>query len=147
MVDKDNRLKAAAVIREFMNGALTSFDLEERFPSSSDKALRAVSIMLWFFYDDLLEHRLSRLTPKEQAIFKRCILFLQTDIEYTGPMAFITPEVDKPTASATLLQRLWCWITGQPLPEGAPVAWNPASWPFASEDELRLHEQAGSSRR
>lgn len=42
--------------------------------------------MLWRFYDDREEHRLSHeghlLTPDGRAIFNRCVAFLRSDLEY-----------------------------------------------------------------
>jgi hypothetical protein len=112
VADKPKRLEAAALIQEFFEGRLTNFGFADRFPRSSDKALLAIHSVLWFVYDELREHRLEgkhKLTEEGRDIFQRCILFLSTELEYTGIENFVD--------LAAPFKRLWYWISRKPKPK------------------------------
>jgi hypothetical protein len=140
MVDRIKRSKAAVVLQRFIDGEISQFDFEEQFPSSrSDCAMEAISNMVWFFYDDLREHRLEgehALTPDTRAMFERCILFLRSELEYAGPTRFITPEIPTLPEEPSIAQRFSCWISGRETPQPKPLTFTPSAWPFGSEEEL-----------
>src|SRR5271170_2184172 len=128
MVDQANRLKAAALIRQFGLGSITNDQFADALPCSNDEAIRAIRSMLWFCYSDLHEHRLAgkhALKPEWRDLFDRCVMFLNTDLEYTEETKFVSV--------AAPFERLWRWITRSREPELAP--W----WPFRSQEELLLH--------
>jgi hypothetical protein len=91
MVDKENRLKAASLIQAFRQGGITNDQFVHAFPHSHDQAIQAISSMLWFCYDDLHVHRLAgkhALTVEGETMVDRCILFLNTNLEYSGETNF-----------------------------------------------------------
>jgi hypothetical protein len=83
--------------------------------------------MLWFAYDDLREHRLEgkhALTDEARDVLERCILFLRSDLEYSGPGGFVSLTAP--------FKRVWKRIAGKTEQEEAlsPV------WPFESTEQL-----------
>ena len=90
MIDRPARDKAAALVRDFRDGRIDNDRFVANFPArSDDRAIRAISTRLWYFYDDLHRHRLtgkSALTRKATAVFDRCIAFLESDEKYTWPI-------------------------------------------------------------
>jgi len=83
--------------------------------------------MLWFAYDDLREHRLEgkrALTDETRDIFERSVLFLRTEIEYSGPANFVSL-----TAS---FKRVWMRIVGKKERQD-PLS---TVWPFDSTEQL-----------
>jgi hypothetical protein len=132
MVDKPTRLKAAHLIEDFTQGKLTNDEFVDRCPKSADKSLRAISSMTWFAYSDLREHRLEgkhALTDKGKEMFQRCIVFLNTELEYSGP-----DDLFDATAG---LKRLWHWITRSTEPvEPEWMQW----WPFDSLEQFNRYK-------
>jgi hypothetical protein len=120
MLDRRARSVAIEAIRRFRDRELSNRAFDDAFPSSpSDPALAAIASALWFFYDDLSEHKLEgphALTQGNIRGFNRCIVYLASDEEYV--------------AKPGLIRRLVAAITRQRLPTGtsrqSPV------WPFAS---------------
>jgi hypothetical protein len=89
VIDKDKRDIAAGLVRQFLEGQITSDDLEGSWPSKTDDtALEAVGSMVWLFYDD---HRPRRMVGKEAAsaeereLLTRYAAFLDSDIAYDWP--------------------------------------------------------------
>jgi hypothetical protein len=89
MVDRHARDIAADVLRTFMQGSISNDEYERAFPKSKDDpALWAVHEQIWLSYSDLKEHTLTgkhALTDAGRAVFERCILFLQSDLEFQWP--------------------------------------------------------------
>lgn len=130
MLDKENRLKAARLIQEFRQGSITNYEFADAFPRSNDKAIQAISSMLWFSYDDVREHRLTgkrSLTAEGEMLVDRCILFLNTNLEYTGKTNFID--------FLAPVKKLYRWATRNREPLMSP------HWPFDSEAQLTDHER------
>jgi hypothetical protein len=128
MVDKENRQKAADLVEQFASRRITNFQFRDRFPKSEDKALRAIETRLWFAYDDLREHRLvgkHALSEAWRVVFRRSILFLRAEFEYTGPESFI-----KTIAPFKRLRNF-----ALRTKETSNVS---AVWPFDSEEDLEL---------
>jgi len=126
------RLKAAHLIEDFMRGNLTNYGFEDRYPKSADKSLQAIRSMAWFAYSDLREHRLEgkhALTEKEKEVFQRCILFLNTELEYSGPDDFFDATAG--------LKRLWHWITRST--ESVEAEWM-QWWPFDSLEQFNRYK-------
>jgi hypothetical protein len=125
MVDKAKRLEAAALIEKFEACQITNFQFQDRFPRSVDPALHAVNDVLWLSYSDIREHRLDgkhALTPEARNMFERCVLFLRTDIEYTGTRSFVSLSAP--------IKRLWNRVLRR---QGLVM---PASWPFDTAEQL-----------
>lgn len=89
MIDRAKRDKAAALIRQFLAGDITSDDLESDWPADKqDRALEAVGSMVWLFYDDhqprLMTENEAAL-PEEATLLLRYAAFLNTDFSYEWP--------------------------------------------------------------
>ncbi len=90
MVDMEQRRVAAELIRKFAAGQLTNDEFDEQYPHSEDKAIQTIGNVLWLSWDDRFTHRLEgryQLTDQQKALFERCMAFLETELEYTGPLA------------------------------------------------------------
>lgn len=89
MVDRRARDIAASALKEFLEGAITNEEYEEKYPrSKSDPALREIHLQIWFFYSDIKEHKLigrNLLNDEQFRFFERCILFLKSDFEFEWP--------------------------------------------------------------
>ena len=89
MVDRFARDQAARLVASFRDGAISSDQFGDQFPrDSEDQALEQIYQMLWFSYDDLHEHKLDDkhpLDPRQREMFDRCVLFLDSNLEYTWP--------------------------------------------------------------
>jgi hypothetical protein len=130
MLDKENRLKVANLIQAFRHRRITNDEFVAAFPRSQDKAIQAIGSMLWFCYDDLHEHRLSdkrALTAEGELLVDRCILFLNTSLEYSGKTNF--------TDLLAPVRKLWRWTAQNREPAIAPC------WPFGSQRQLTDHEK------
>lgn len=88
MIDRDARNQMAELLRHFAAGQIINCDWDEaawQLAKSNDPALHAVFVAVWGLYDDLREHTLSgkdALTEKTRRNVARCVLFLQSDVEY-----------------------------------------------------------------
>jgi hypothetical protein len=134
MVDTEKRRAAAELIREFAVGQLTNDEFDEQYPRSEDKAIQTIGNVLWLSWDDRFTHRLEgryQLTDQQKAVFERCMAFLQTELEYTGPSAG--------TSVLDSVKGAWKRLVGEQqrvLTEGSlKDPW----WPFASEEQYRQH--------
>jgi hypothetical protein len=81
------RVKAASLIRSYLNGEISNHDFADNFPrDKSDSALEAVEKRLWLYYDDVRTHH-CKFPPDsaEEVLFRRCALFLNTSLEYEWP--------------------------------------------------------------
>jgi hypothetical protein len=134
MVDMKSRMVAAELIEEFATGRITNDEFDEQYPRSDDRAVQTIGNSMWFFWDDRFTHRLEgkfELTDQQRDLFARFIAFLQTDLEYTGPVV-----------GASVLDRLkssWKRIVGK---EELPSARGDASdpwWPFSSEEQYKRY--------
>jgi hypothetical protein len=86
-------------LTEFLDGKITNDDYNDAFPSgSADAGLNVVYRRIWVYYSDLHSHYLDRqeLSEDDVSLFRRCIDFLNTDLEYRGPPI----EVRNPIARA-----------------------------------------------
>jgi hypothetical protein len=91
MVDSKARRIAAEALEKFRDSVITNFDLEGLWPgyNRGDRGLHAIETMVWRYYDDFHEHKLTddhhSLTDSGRAVFDRCVLFLRTEYEYAWP--------------------------------------------------------------
>lgn len=88
MIDRDDRDRAANLVEDYWNGAITNREFEERFPGSSDRGVEAVGDFIWHLYDDFKIHTVyepDKVDPKLSAIVSNCVKFLRSDEDYTWP--------------------------------------------------------------
>ncbi len=91
MVDEVARLCAADLVEMLRDGGISNFDFEESWPlyDRRDKAVIAVETMLWRYYDDGFEHKLTDeghlLDSEGHKTFSRCAAFLRSNLEYEWP--------------------------------------------------------------
>jgi len=60
----------------------------QSFPKSQDPALKAIRYFAWGQFSDLRVHTLTERDaplPEHRALIGRCLLFLQTDLEFKWP--------------------------------------------------------------
>jgi hypothetical protein len=82
MVVREDREKAAAIIAAYLRGEVDNFALDDATMgyTGKDESIRWIGLGLWPAYDDIKRHRVS-LNKKGWQVFRRCIAFLQTDLE------------------------------------------------------------------
>lgn len=87
VVNRSARTEAASLIRAFLSGEIDNISFIDRFPHDrNDRALHAVERRLWFHYDDVTPHHCEfPLDSAAEVLFRRCALFLETDLEYQWP--------------------------------------------------------------
>jgi hypothetical protein len=88
IIDRASREAATSLIFRFRDGKLTNDQFEDQWPCSDDRALRAISTMIWCFYNDTHEHTLTGrygLTAEGHALMTRCALFAESDLPYEWP--------------------------------------------------------------
>lgn len=87
MINADLRVRAALLIRSYLDGNISNHDFADGFPrDKSDPALHAIERRLWFHYDDMRTHCCEfPLHSAEEMLFRRCALFLDTRLEYEWP--------------------------------------------------------------
>ncbi len=101
-VDQAGRRKAALLIRNWLEGSITNYELDDKWPwSSLDKGVVDVGKEIWRYYDDFPERPLStqELSKDETEVLQRCWRFLETQEPY------LDPEAHAP--SAIFGHRLW----------------------------------------
>ena len=95
MIDRHSRQIAVKALRDFVDGAISSKEYERRYPQSrDDPALREVYIQVWFLYSDVQTHFLTgKHAPNDEnrMFLERCILFLQSDLEFQWPLQKCRP--------------------------------------------------------
>jgi hypothetical protein len=93
MVDQNARLEAAQALRRFLNCQTTNHDYESEYPlaelfgrkRSKDPAIQSVYELSWYWFDDLVTHKLEgryELSREMHEVGERCLLFFHTSLEY-----------------------------------------------------------------
>jgi hypothetical protein len=89
MVNRKKRDLASGLIRQFLACEITNDEFVDRYPNPDrDRAIEAIIDALWGFWDDLHTHTLTArygLNPQARALFERCVVFLNSDLEYEWP--------------------------------------------------------------
>jgi hypothetical protein len=89
MINRDDRDKAASILRKFIDCEITNDEFSKLFPRSrEDKAVWAIRLQVWTHYSDFSEHRLSgknRPSTDILAMLERCWAFLLSNCEYRWP--------------------------------------------------------------
>ena len=134
MVEMEKRKVAAELIRDFAAAQLSNDEFDEQYPNSEDRAIQSIGSVLWLSWDDRFTHWLEgryQLTDQQKALFERCIAFLQTELEYMGPLI-----------GASVLDSVkgaWKRFVGDQhrvLTEGSL---KDPYWPFSSQEQYRQH--------
>ena len=125
MIDRTQRDAARRVLRSFIGGEITNDDFEAQFPRSvEDSAIPAIKANVWMLYSDLRQHKLTgKHTPnaENRAILERCVLFLETDLEFKWPV----PKI----SLTNILTNLWSKVRlEKPAPQ--PSEGDEDVWPF-----------------
>jgi hypothetical protein len=90
--------------------------------------------VLWLSWDDRFTHRLEgeyQLTDQQKSLFNRCVAFLQTELEYTGPLS--GSSVLKAAKGA------WKRLAGKEQRVVVQGSLKSPWWPFSSEEQYRQH--------
>jgi len=138
MVDSVARIKAAEALREFRDGQITNCDFEGLWPiyDRRDRGLHAIETIIWRFYDDLHEHRLTGehgLSEESRFLFDRCVLFLHAEFEFGWP-----DDDFMQAGRSGGLTRLGLSDATDPHLIGLHVDGDDPFWPFASRREYEF---------
>src|SRR5436309_2322947 len=93
MVIPEARCRLKEALDDLITGRITTWQFERTYyemKSSSDLAVAEISEFSSGLYSDLLPYRISKhysIRPESRSIAERCLLFLQTDLEYGWPRA------------------------------------------------------------
>jgi hypothetical protein len=134
MLDMKNRAIAAELIRQYLDCQLTNDEFDDQYPRSEDEAVRTFWGILWFSWDDRYTHKLEgkhQLSDMNRAMIERCITFLQTDLEYTGPLAG--------RSWVNMVQSAYKRLVGNEERRVIQGCFDDPWWPFATEDQFLLH--------
>ncbi|MFZ1085523.1 MAG: hypothetical protein WAN35_11195 [Terracidiphilus sp.] len=134
MLDMENRSVAAELIRQYLDCLLTNDEFDDRYPRSKDEAILTFKGILWFSWDDLYSHKLEgkhQLSDKNRAMFERCITFLQTDLEYTGPLAG--------RSWINMVKSAYRRLVSKEERRVIQGNFDDLWWPFATEDQYLQH--------
>jgi hypothetical protein len=81
-IDRAARDRMSQAIAQYMRGEIAAFEFDDRLidcARSADKAVEAIRLILWNFYDDITNHSVS-LSEEGWNYFRRILAFLQTDL-------------------------------------------------------------------
>ena len=136
MVDRNKRDKAAAALRDLIDGKITNDDFMAKFATcKDDPALRAVLYFAWGQFSDLRVHTLTgndSPTPERRAFLERCCLFLMTDLEFEWP-------VPKPSLGKGLLEMIGLGRWFRPSEEEYKSKGEFDVWPFFRRGDYEAH--------
>lgn len=127
-VDRKARLLAATAVQDFLENRIDNFDLRDRFPYSKDEGVRKIELCLWSFYSDFRSQKAQECLNADMIkLFHRCLLFLNTDVEYQWPTSLLW-NLSGP------LEKLWpslyAWLKrGCKWPDGDYAE----AWPFMTK--------------
>jgi hypothetical protein len=106
LVDRAARNAALRLLAQWKAGTTTNWDFEDTWPDSGDRGVKAIGNRLWCFYTDFPKKKIDThaFEPEDQALFDRCVTFLQSDANYQWP------EFDFETEGLTGLE---VWYRGR----------------------------------
>jgi hypothetical protein len=105
-VDQSARRKAALLIRRWLEGSITNFEIDDSWPwECKDDGVVDIGKETWRYYDDFPEQTLSLklLSGEEIHVLRRCLRFLESKEEYLVPEG----GVQGAHSSRDLLSRLF----------------------------------------
>ena len=125
MIDIEARSQFAQALRQLLTGTINNVEFDHlNIEDSSDPGVYAIWYSVWLCYDDFAVHEL-RLTDGQILDFKRCILFLHSDLEYEWSDS---QSLLKRTAGC--IRDIVGRISGKGLSNPTPEL-NYRYWPFA----------------
>jgi hypothetical protein len=148
MIDCSARQKLKNLLIRFLNKDLTStafFEHPERYDilSSEDPSIKAIDEMLWRTYSEEVPHKLNNLELEEVDIYRRSILFLDSECTYEWPdhkNAFRTVSSLGPLIRVLTLGL--SWFIDIELEKNARQFWDSFEksgdlkyWPFIGEQQ------------
>lgn len=111
MIDREKRDKGAALLRQLSDAEITNDEFDDAFPRSrEDWAIDAIFWMAWSHYDDLHNHRLvgkHALNEEGRELFRRCEIFLLSDLEYGYPKKEFSKLGSTPFVTVITLGLAW----------------------------------------
>jgi len=113
MIDRDARDKMVAVIESYMNDEIMAFAFDDALNNieTKDEAVKEARAILWFFYDDLKDHKI--VANKEQwNLLCRFILFLRSDAELEIKRKYQCTEIQAIALCLIILISLLAWTVG-----------------------------------
>jgi hypothetical protein len=148
MIDRHDRNRAASLVEQLRDGKVSNFDFEGQWPQrGDDRALKAISSMLWSYYDDLYEHNLTEahaLSGEARELFDRCALFLLSDLEYLWPRDNFVSAGSSTTRGLLGLSGTWRFPGCDPEDTGA--SGDVAVWPFLTAADYDQSRRAHAGR-
>jgi hypothetical protein len=90
MINREKRDAAWRLLENFWLGKIDTDKLEDNYPTDRrDPALISIYEQLWPLWDSYHAHTFNKkeqCTEDSNLLFRRCIAFLQTDLEYEWPL-------------------------------------------------------------
>lgn len=148
MIDRTSRDRLASALRHYVSGRITNDDLDDLVVDWRDRGAAVIKDRSWCLYDDTnyddtKQHRASgrHYLPKPaRDEIGRWILFVESDLEYTGPEFNFIQIVNWPM---NLLTFGWWERQKQKRFDEFTTAGDLTVWPFASRADC---EQALAQR-
>jgi hypothetical protein len=139
MIDRASRIRLAEVLRHYVSGRISNYDLDEVEVDWRDRGASAIQGRAWSLYDDTYQHRATDchyLSKPAREEISRWILFLHSNLEYTWPEYDFRQVVNWPMNALTFG---WWEREKQKRFEQFTHAGDYSVWPFVSHAD---YEQA-----
>lgn len=132
MIDRSDRNKAISLLERALTGKITNWEFDDSWPQSKDRALKSIEEYLWLFYNDNSKSRLNVTDqdPNNVELFKRCIAFLSSDLEYKWP------EYNFRRTGRSYLKALFQKKTDKERWETFALMGEIEVWPFIKKEDL-----------
>jgi len=91
MVIPEDRSRVHQALSDLVSGQITNMEFDpvyEEFHSSPDRAAAEIAHFGWCLYSDSVTYRITehyRISPEVRETASKCLLFLQTDLEFAWP--------------------------------------------------------------
>ena len=138
MIDRTARERALELLERWHAGTLTNLELEDTWPESNDRGVRAVGDRLWCFYSDFPKATsdLSSFGSEDKDLFDRCMKFLQSEAEYGWPDFDFQREGLRPIETLFRGERTKVQRWGE-FTRAGDIAW----WPFLDQADSERHRR------
>ncbi|WP_437200749.1 hypothetical protein [Planctomicrobium sp. SH664] len=113
-VEIPDRFKIAANIQRFLRSEITAFEFDELLDESrcsADPVVRYVAGIVWYFYDDCVDHRVA-LSRQGWGFLQRLLLILQSDCVVKKTSTRIWSVSQLCAGCCLLLIGTWCCLGG-----------------------------------
>ncbi len=88
MIDRPSRDRLSAQLRRYMCGRITNWELDDTEDELKEDSDRAIAQIVWLTYSDIPKFRavgVRRVDEGTRTTYERCILFLDSELEYEWP--------------------------------------------------------------